>query len=306
MPSIRANGLDIGYEVAGSGPPLVLLHGATSSGREDFASQVDLYAQAFRCYLPDARGHATTPWDAAAGFRYEWLVDDLESFADALHLDTFHLLGFSMGAATALGFAVRHPDRLRTLVLVGISLQREPRASVARRLFDPERIRRHDPAWADELARRHDPVQGEGAWERLLPAIAGDVAAQEPFGPVELLRIDAPVLVAAGDRDPFVPVDHAWRLRRQLPDARLLIVPDCGHEVMLRQPALFNEALSGFYRSTEAVAARRAHAGAGSTAVAGPRPIGPRGDNPGTASRAAARSGRTIEADADWSEEGSR
>ncbi len=74
-----------------------------------------------------------------------------------------------------------------------------------------------------------------------------------------------------GDRDPFVPVDHAWALRRQLPDARLLVVPDCGHEVARRKPALFNEALAGFYRSTEAVAKRRAeaHAGAGRTTPVG-------------------------------------
>jgi hypothetical protein len=66
------------------------------------------------------------------------------------------------------------------------------------------------------------------------------------------------VLLVVGDRDPFVPVDHGWRLKRQLPDARLLVAPDCGHEVLLRRPALAIEALAGFYRSTEVVAARRA------------------------------------------------
>ena len=260
MPFIAANGLEIGYEVAGAGPPLVMLHGASSSGHEDFAHQLPRYGKAFRCYLPDARGHATTRWDAADGFRYEWLVEDLAGFVDGLGLDTFHLLGFSMGAATALGFAVRFPERLRTLVLVGVSPRREPRASVARRLFDPERILRQDPAWAAALSRRHDPVQGHGAWQRLLPAIAADVGANEPHGPAELRRVDAPALVVVGDRDPFVPVDHAWHLERQLPDARLFVAPECGHEVMLCRPALFNEALADFYRSTEEVATRRARA----------------------------------------------
>ena len=63
-----------------------------------------------------------------------------------------------------------------------------------------------------------------------------------------------------GDRDPFVPVDHAQGLRRQLPDGRLLVVPDCGHEVMSRKPSLFNEALAGFFRATATVAAARAAA----------------------------------------------
>lgn len=258
MPHVRANGLDIAYEAEGVGPPLVMLHGASSSGRVDFGAQLPLFRQAFSCLVPDARGHGASRWDVRDGFSYDWLVDDLAAFADALSLDTFHLLGFSMGAATALEFAVRYPERLRTLVVVGITPQREPRASVARRLFDPERIAARDPAWAAELDRRHDPVQGEGAWERLLPVLAREVAAQDLPGPAELRRIDAPTLVAVGDGDPFVPVDHAWGLKRQLPDARLLVVPDCGHEVTSRRPALFNEALAGFYRSTETVASQRA------------------------------------------------
>ena len=260
MPTIRANGLDIAYEAHGAGPPLVLLHGATSLGRSDFAAQIPLFARAFRLYVPDARGHGGTRWDASGGFHYAWLVDDLAALVDGLGLETFHLLGFSMGAMTALQYAVRRPERLRTLTVVGITTQREPRASVARRLMDPARAERDEPAWVAELGRRHDAGQGIGAWRRLLPAIAADVAVQPLLGPRDLRRIDPPTLVVAGDRDPFVPVDHAWGLRRQLPDSRLLIVPDCGHEVMSRRPSLFNEALAGFFRSTAAVAARRAEA----------------------------------------------
>jgi 3-oxoadipate enol-lactonase len=293
MPTLEANGLEIGYEVAGAGPPLVLLHGASSSGREDFAAQVPLFSKAFRCYLPDARGHATTRWDAADGFRYDWLVDDLEAFVEGLGLETFHLIGFSMGAMTALGYAVRRPGRLRTLVLAGLSTQREPRTSVVRRLFDPDRIERTDPAWAAELARRHDAVQGADAWRRLLPAIARDVATQELVGPRVLRTVDAPTLVACGDRDPFVPVDHAWGLKRQLRDARLLVLPDCGHEVMVRRPGLFNEALAGFYRSTEVAARRRAEAGLAAGGL-------------GMASSARGEVPPSADPDLDWLREASR
>ena len=261
MRLVRANGLDVGYEVEGAGPPLVLLHGASSSGRADFGPPVAMLRQSFRCYLPDARGHGATRWDVADGFSYQWLVDDLGAFADALGLGTFHLAGFSMGGGTALGFAARWPERVRTLVVAGVAPQREPRASVARRLFDPLRIARRDPAWAADLDRRHDPVQGEGAWERLLPVIASEIAAQDLLGPADLRRIDAPALVIVGDRDPFVPVDQAWGLMRQLPDARLLVVPECGHEVTTQRPALVNEALAAFYRSTEPVATARAARG---------------------------------------------
>ena len=257
MPSVQANGIEIGYDAEGVGPPLVMLHSATSIGREDYAAQIPLFSRAFRLYLPDARGHGRTHWDVEDDWSNEMLVADLGAFADAAGLETFHLLGFSMGAMTALMFATRFPERLRTLVIAGITTQREPRASVARRLMDPARADA-DPAWAATLARRHDAGQGAGAWRRLLPAIAADVAAQPLLTPRDMRRVELPALVCVGDRDPFTPVDHAWGIMRQLPDARLFVAPGCGHEVMVQRPALFNDACGGFYRSTESVARDRA------------------------------------------------
>lgn len=258
---IEANGLSIGYDehgpsagahAAGSEPisplPLVLLHGATSSGREDWAAQVPLLAKRFRLLLPDARGHATTRWEVADGWSSELLVDDLAAFLDALGLARVHLGGFSMGAHTALGLAVRAPERVASLLLAGISTQPEPRGSVARRLMDPERADREDPAWAALLAARHDEFQGAGAWRRLLPTIAADISRARTLAPREIHGVTCPALVVVGDRDSFVPIDHAAELRRLLPRGSLLVVPDCPHEAMVRRPALVNEALAGFYR----------------------------------------------------------
>ena len=258
MPTIHANGLDIGYDVHGAGPPLVALHGATSLGSEDYAAQLPSLSKAFLVHLPDARGHGRTRWDARDGFSYDWLVDDLTAFVDALGLDSFHLIGFSMGAMTALQFGTRAPERLRTLVVAGITVHREPRASVGRGLMDPARILDRDQAFAATLARRHDAGQGEGAWQHLLPAIAGDIAVQPLLSPADLHRIDCPAMVACGDHDPFVPPEHAAGLARQLPAGQLFVAPDCGHEVMSRKPGLFNEAIAGFYRATETVARERA------------------------------------------------
>jgi pimeloyl-ACP methyl ester carboxylesterase len=255
---VAANGLSVAFHAVGSGAPLVLLHGASSAGREDFAAQVPFFSRAFRCYLPDARGHAGTRWDPAGGLRYGDLVVDLDAFADACNLGTFHLLGFSMGAATALLYAMRRPERLRTLVLVGTSPETEPRTRVIRHLADVSRIEAQDPAWAERLARRHDPVQGPGAWRRLMPAIVEMVERQPAVSPAELRRAEVPALVMVGDRDPFVPVPQAWQLARQLPDARLAVLPGSGHEAMVHQPAIFNETCAAFWRSTQAAAAARA------------------------------------------------
>ena len=280
MPVVAANGLEIGYDVVGAGPPLIVLHGATSLGREDFAASLPRMQKAFLVHLPDARGHGRTRWDAANGFEYAWLVDDLEAFADAIGLETFHLVGFSMGAMTALQFAVRASRRLRTLVVIGITPHREPRASVGRRQMDSERVLRDDPTWAATLSRRHDAGQGVGAWQRLLPAIAADIASQPLLSPAQLHGIDCPTLVVCGDRDPFVPVEHAAGLARQIPGGRLFVAPDCGHEVMVRRPGLFNEALEGFYRATEAAAREREHAPGPAERHRGLEPIIEEGDAP--------------------------
>jgi pimeloyl-ACP methyl ester carboxylesterase len=264
MPHVSANGLDIHYRSVGAGPPLVMLHGATSSATEDWSAQQPLFRQAFKLYLVDARSHAGTRWDPADGWSRDLLVEDLLAFVDEVGLDTFHVAGFSMGAMTALTFATRYPERLRTALISGIDVQREPRASVAARLMDPERIEREEPAWAKHLARRHDPVQGPGAWRRLLPVIAADVATQPLLTPVELGHARLPILLACGDRDVFVPADHAVALHRQLPDSRLLIVPDSGHVAMVNQPAIFNAAAVAFWRSTERTARARAATGASS------------------------------------------
>lgn len=253
MPLISANGLDIAHTVEGSGPPLVLLHGASSSALEDWAQQRPLFRQSFTLYLPDARGHAGTRWDGSGGWSRDALVDDLLAYVNVLDLDTFHLAGFSMGALTALTFATRHPERLRSAIVAGIDIEPEPRTSIARRTMDPDRIDREEPAWAAQLERRHGPVQGAGAWRTLMRAMAGDVERQSPLSPADLRRARLPILLAYGDRDVWAPLEHVVALRRQLPDARLFVAPDSTHVVLVRQPALFNAAALGFWRSIGAM-----------------------------------------------------
>ena len=252
MPELAANGLRIAYLTEGEGPPLVLLHAATSSATEDWAAQRPLLRQHFRLYLPDARGHAGTRWDTDRGWSHGMLVEDLVAFVDGLGLERFHVAGLSMGAGTALAIAMLHPERVRSAVLAAVGVEPEPRNSVARRLMDPERIERNDPAWAARLARRHDSVQGEGAWRKLLLAIRDDILAQRHPRPEELLRARLPILLACGDRDPWVPLEQAVRLQRQLPEASLFVAPGVGHVLTAERPSLFNQAMLRFLRSSEA------------------------------------------------------
>ena len=211
MPTIDANGLTIGYDTVGAGPPLVLLHGATSDAARDFREILPALSKAFRCYTPDARGHGRTRWDAdTGGFSADWLADDLLAFADALGLETFHLLGFSLGAMTALRVAVRAPERLRTLVVMSITCRARAAASVGPAAHGPGPDRSRRPGLGGRPLAPPRPGQGAGAGAAA-PAIARDVATQPLLTPRQIRAIDAPTLVVAGDRDPFVPVDAGLR-----------------------------------------------------------------------------------------------
>jgi 3-oxoadipate enol-lactonase len=247
MPDIEANGLTVHFEAEGDGPPLVLLHGATSIGPRDWGAQRPLLRQHFRLLMPDARAHGATHWDPTAGWQRAALVDDLVAFLDALELSRVRLMGLSMGGATALRFASLYPDRVEAMVLVAVANEPEPARSVARHQLDVDRIDREDPAFAAEMARLHDPVHGDGAWRRLLVALGEDATLGAGLSPIELLRVRLPVLLAYGDADPWVPLEQAVRLRRQLPQARLLVVPG-GHVVPAERPGIFNPAVLAFLR----------------------------------------------------------
>jgi pimeloyl-ACP methyl ester carboxylesterase len=236
----------------GEGPPLLLLHAATSSATEDWAAQRPVLRQHYTLYLPDARGHAGTRWDTEAGWSHSMLVADALAFADALGLERFHVAGLSMGAGTALGLASTQPGRVRSAVLAAVGVEAEPRSSVARKLMDPHKIERDDPSWAEGLARRHDPVQGRGAWKKLMVAIREDIVSQAMPTPEELRRARLPILLAYGDRDPWVPLEQAVKLRRQLPDARLFVSPGVGHVVVAQKASLFNQAMLSFLRQHDA------------------------------------------------------
>ncbi len=117
MPTIRANGLDIGYDVAGR-----VRRCSCSTGRHRWrgstsAPQLALFTRHSASTCPTPAVTAEPAGMPPMGSRHDWLVADVAAFADALDLETFHLLGFSMGAMTALQLASHQADRVRTLVV---------------------------------------------------------------------------------------------------------------------------------------------------------------------------------------------
>ena len=109
-------------ELEGSGVPLVLIHGLTGH-RDDFLPQLPLLRERHPelwLLAPDLRGHGdSTHTGDAASFTFDQLVEDLRRFLDRRGIDRCHLLGHSLGGMIGLRFALAHPARLRSLVLVG-------------------------------------------------------------------------------------------------------------------------------------------------------------------------------------------
>ena len=114
----RVGDVDLAYECRGSGPPFVLVHGWTGSGR-GWHPAADPLTRRVTVVTYDQRGHgrSTNVGDPEA-YTFDLLVDDLAGLVDVLALEPFHLLGHSMGGAVAMRYALRAPERVRSLVLL--------------------------------------------------------------------------------------------------------------------------------------------------------------------------------------------
>jgi len=242
----------------GQGPVVVLAHGFAGSAR-NFGPQARALRPRFRVVRYDARGHARSeaPDDPSA-YTPETFADDLGRVLDP---GSAVVGGLSMGAATALRFALASPDRVRALVLAAFPAG----ASAARG------IAAQATAFADAIERDGLDAAGERfAWGPTsgLDAGAARLVRQgflehPPHGLVHTLRgvlskhpsveeliprLDAlamPVLVIVGDRDRG-SLEPSRALAAALPAAQLVVVPGAGHIVNLAQPAAFNAALTTF------------------------------------------------------------
>ena len=234
----------------GAGEPLLWITGFAISS-EIFASVIGDYAAEFDCIRYDNRGagRSQAPWWPTS---IPELAADAVRLLDALHLDSAHVYGLSMGGMIAQEMALRFPDRVRALVLGGTShggpraVLPSPRVAAAltsrgapaavraelvgRALFSerfraehPDRVRAH----LRDLGAHRAPVRG--LLSHLAAATYHDTRAR-------LHRIAAPTLVLHGGKDELTPVRNAHLLAARIPDATLEVIPDVGHGYLLEEP----------------------------------------------------------------------
>jgi pimeloyl-ACP methyl ester carboxylesterase len=247
MTYIDVAGVQVWHEVTGSGPPLVLLHGAFA-GASSFAAQTPALAAAgFRVHVPERRGHAHTP-DVAGPFTYEVMADDTIAYLDQEMDGAAHLVGWSDGAVVALLVAQRRPDLVHRMVLIGQYYNFEGRrtgTALDQFLESPEAV--------TYLRGDYDAISPDGpdhfpiVYEKTLHMIR-----TEPQIDLDTLAgVAAPTLVLQGDQDE-VTVEHSLAVVHALPDARLAVLPGT-HGLPMELPDLVNPLLVWFLRGEPGV-----------------------------------------------------
>jgi pimeloyl-ACP methyl ester carboxylesterase len=258
MELVEVDGLRITYERAGSGPPLVLLHGYVGDGPATWRYQLDGLSDAFTVIAWDAPGAGGSS-DPPESFGTAGYADALAGFIAALGLEAPNVAGLSFGGILALALYRRHPAVPRSLVLAsayagwGGSLPPEVADQRLRQAFDLADLS------PDELVGTLLPTMfSQGTAPDAVAALGAAMRAFHPTGlramaraSAENLRdvlplIDVPTLLVYGAEDVRAPLAVAKDLEASIPPATLVVLPDVGHVCSIEAPEAFNQAVRTF------------------------------------------------------------
>jgi len=263
MPHVSTNDIATFYEDTGHGPPVVLIHGHTLDLRMWDAQVAPLVDGGYRVIRYDVRGHGQSE-APATGYTYQNYSLDLRDLLDRLDLDTpAHLVGLSMGGGIALQFAVDHPQRVASLVLVDSTVPGfDYSPDYAQAVEELVRVARSEgPRAALERVWlphplfdgiRRFPERFDFLKRIVLAYPAADYLDETEYPQPQwqvtdrLDEVRAPTLVLVGEQD--LPDFRliAEILAANISTARQEVVADAGHVLNLEQPQAFNETLLRF------------------------------------------------------------
>jgi len=251
MPLATINGIQMYYEIHGSGPTVVLSHGLGSTHMH-WWRQVSFLSGRFRVITFDHRGFGFSSDDGRGCSEF---VEDLMGLLDYLDVEVAIIVGQSMGAFSAAGVAARHPNRVRALVLssssAGLVAPRPPTQfvrdnlatvtdyrSLAHILIHQDGFPRRQPALCflcEQMAQLNHKVDISILSQ--LSKIRHDASP--------LREASIPILLLGGDEDEGT-VDAMKEIASQLPSAVLKIVPGTGHLLFFEDPESYNASLDSF------------------------------------------------------------
>ena len=246
------NGTRLYYEVAGNGPALVFLH-AFACDRRLWELQARHFARRYRVVRYDARGYGKS--DVPSGTPYAH-GEDLRALLDHLDISDAALCGVSMGGQNAIELALRHPGRVRALVLVSFSLQGFPFSREIVELFTAmNRVARASGVEAARALFLASDVVG-AATDTVRPMVAdysgwhwlndSPVDTLKPPMMERLGELSAPTLAVFGEDNPAdVRAAFDYFVER-VPAAKKLMLPGVGHFANLEAPDEFNARVDEF------------------------------------------------------------
>ena len=252
------------YEVAGQAEPVVFCHGA-GGNHANWYQQVPAFVSRYRVITWDHRGFGRST-DQAETSGPRAAVSDLTALLDHLGVDRAHLVGQSMGGWTILGFALEHPDRVRSLVfantIAGIQLPdpseetQQARERVAAALLDPNLPVGFDhPCFAPGFAEQ-DPARAflYMQFSSLAPptpmsALLGLMEVSHTAE--ELEQLTSPVLFVIGELDPLFTPRDIRRAAGFVHGARIVEIPGSGHSPYFEDAERWNQAVIDFLQSVQ-------------------------------------------------------
>jgi pimeloyl-ACP methyl ester carboxylesterase len=230
---ISVQGTTLYFETYGAGKPLLLLHGNDQS-IHSLRKQIDHFRKHRLVIAVDSRGHGRSPL-GTDNLTYELMAEDVAALLRYLHMEQLDVIGWSDGGIIGLLLAIRHPESVRKLVIVGAAL-------------NPEGA--HDWAFPPVQTMHSDALKkvaaGDSSDETLAQLQKAALLLNHPnIESQALAEITAPVLVVAGDED-VIRTEHTLEIYHALNKAHLYIVPGATHFAPLSHPALFNAAAERF------------------------------------------------------------
>lgn len=217
------------FEERGTGMPFILLHGNGENGSY-FVHQTEYFSKSRRVIAVDTRGHGKSP-RGSAPFTIGQFAEDLLGFMDMQGIEKADLLGFSDGGNIALIFALKHPERVHSLILnganlypVGVKLSVQIPVVIGYYMASAVAV-------CSRKARRNKELLG--------------LMVKEPqIRPEELKKLKIRTLVIAGDQD-MIKESHTRLIHENIPGAKLVILPG-DHFIAGKNPAEFNRAVEDF------------------------------------------------------------
>lgn len=224
-------------------PNLVLLHGALGHS-EIFNSYQDSLSSYFTIHTPLFSGHGNSelPSDGISIKKY---TQELKEYCTANSLTDVYILGHSMGGYVALCYAMEYPENVNSIMTLGTKFDwNEEQAVKESKMLNPDIIIEKVPQYAQLLEKQHT-----SKWKKLLPAIADLMIDLGKNPPLEnnLATINTPVQIMVGDKDNMVTIEESTAAYRELPNAKLAVLPDTKHPMDKVRPNLLLNVIKDFW-----------------------------------------------------------